>query len=305
MTNSGDLPMNEEMQMWLNEIIGAHVKNSPENSLRIEPDEKAWDEVLVGFSSGADPLYEAYKDLVGELHWTPLEVFSIQFPDVVVSPDELTVISWVLPQREATKADNRKETFYPSRRWVQARFPGEDFNNSLRRHVVRELGIKGVKAVAPSLVPEWTWERSAKYVFASKWSERHAAYASGLGTFGLCNGLITPKGKAHRVGSVVANLSVPVTERPYQNHHAYCVFFYDGSCTGCRKRCPVEAITENGQDKEKCWNHAGVTCGEFVKENFGFDGYGCGLCQTRVPCESGIPRKILESMKKTAAKIES
>jgi len=26
-----------------------------------------------------------------------------------------------------------------------------------------------------------------------------------------------------------------------------------------------------------------------VKSNFGFDGYGCGLCQTKVPCESKIP----------------
>ena len=138
------------------------MKNSPENSLKMEPDEKAWDEVLVGFSSGADPLYEAYKDLVGELHWTPLEVFSIQFPDVTVNRDDLTVISWILPQREATKADNRKETFYPSRRWVQARFPGEEFNNSLRRHVVQELSSKGVKSFAPVLLPEWSWGKSPK-----------------------------------------------------------------------------------------------------------------------------------------------
>ncbi|MDQ1240379.1 MAG: epoxyqueuosine reductase, partial [Thermodesulfobacteriota bacterium] len=167
-------------------------------------------------------------------------------------------------------------------------------NNSLRRHVVDKLATKGVKSVAPVLLPEWTWEKSAKYVFISKWSERHAAYTGGLGTFGLCDGLITPKGKAHRVGSVVANLKVTATERPYDDHHAYCLFYYDGSCNGCRKRCPVGAITENGHDKVKCWNHAGVTCAEFVKEKYGFDGYGCGLCQTGVPCESGIPTKIIK-----------
>lgn len=292
--------MNTDMRIWLNEIITDHVNNSSENSLRMEPDEKAWDEVLVGFSSGADPLYEAYKDLVGESHWTPREAFAIAFSDITVKPEDLTVISWVLPHREATKADNRKETFYPSRRWVQARFPGEEFNSSLRRHIVRELGSKGIKSVAPLLLPEWSWGRSKKYVFASTWSERHAAYASGLGTFGLCDGLITPKGKAHRVGSVVANLSVPATVRPYEDHHAYCLFFHDGSCNGCRKRCPVEAITEAGHDKQRCWSHAGVTCAQFVKENYGFDGYGCGLCQTKVPCESGIPKKILKSMSKAA-----
>jgi epoxyqueuosine reductase len=261
-----------DMPTWLNDVITEFVANSPKNSLKMEPDEKAWDEVLVGFSSGADPIYHTYKDVVGESHWTPLEAFSIQFPDVAVRSEDLTVISWVLPQREATKADNRKETFYPSRRWVQARFPGEEFNNSLRLHVVQELNRRDIKSLAPVLLPQWSWGKSEKYVLTSNWSERHAAYAAGLGTFGLSDGLITPKGKAHRVGSVVANLSIPASKR---------------------------AITESGHDKKKCWNHAGGTCAEFVKKNYGFDGYGCGLCQTKVPCESGIPAKILKSVNKT------
>ncbi len=262
----------------------------------METDEKAFDEVLVGFARGDDPIFEQYKDLVGDSHWTPVEVFALTFPDMTAEAGDLAVISWILPQREATKADNRKEKLHPSRRWVQARFPGEEFNNCLRRHVVEELDRTGIKAVAPVLCPEWTWGKSPKYVFASKWSERHAAYAAGLGTFGLCDGLITPKGKAHRTGSVVANLPVPVIARPYDDHHAYCLFFHDGSCKACRKRCPVGAITEEGHDKNKCWDHAGVTCAEFVKEQYGFDGYGCGLCQTGVPCESGIPKKILKAL---------
>jgi hypothetical protein len=282
--------------MWLRGIIAEFVEDSPRNSLKMEPDEKAWDEVLVGFSSGADPLFEAYKDLVGSFHWTPVEIFSLTFPDVAVRPEDLTVISWVLPQREVTKADNRKEALYPGRRWVHARFPGEEFNNHLRRHVVEEIKRISINSVAPVLSPQWSMEVSPGYGLASKWSERHAAYAAGLGTFGLCDGLITAKGKAHRVGSVVANLAVPITARPYDNHHAYCLFFYDGSCTACMKRCPVEAITQEGHNKKKCWNHAAVTCAQFVKENYGFEGYGCGLCQTGVPCESGIPKKILKSL---------
>ncbi len=263
--------MTEDLRMSLAEIIYEFVENSPENSLKLEPDEKAWDQVLVGFSSGADPLYETYKEVVGPFHWTPVEVFQITVPDIPVRPDNLTVISWILPQREATKADNRKETLYPSRRWVHARFPGEEFNNHLRRHVVQELGHIGIKAVAPVLSAKWSMEISPRYGFASKWSERHAAYAAGLGTFGLSDGLITSKGKAHRVGSVVAKLEAPITPRPYDDHHAYCLFFYDGSCTGCRKRCPVGAITEEGHNKDKCWTHAGVTCTKFVKENYGFE----------------------------------
>ncbi len=288
--------MNENIDVWLTRIIADFVKNSPENSLRMETGEKAFDEVLVGFSSGADPLYETYKEVVWEDHWTPLEAFLMKFPGLRKNPEDLAVISWVLPQRTHTKEDNRKESFYPSRRWVQARFPGEEFNNALRNHVVAELELKGIRSVAPILLPEWKWGKSEKFVFTSNWSERHAAYAAGLGTFGLCDGLITEKGKAHRTGSVVADLRVPSSPRPYEDHHAYCLFFFDGSCTGCLKRCPVDAITEKGHDKAKCWDHAGGTCARFVEERYGFKGYGCGLCQTGVPCESGIPKKILKSL---------
>ena len=43
---------------------------------------------------------------------------------------------------------------------------------------------------------------SEKYAYASTWSERHAAYAAGLGTFGLSDGLITAAGQG--MGRAVA-----------------------------------------------------------------------------------------------------
>ena len=273
----------------LERIITDFVGTSPENSLKNEANERAWDEVIVGFASGADPLFEEYKDHVGPFHYTPKEIFDLTFPASPALPEELTVISWVLPQREVTKADNRAQDFYPSERWVRARFPGEDFNILLRKHVVEELEKASVQAVAPMLSSPWKVEDSPKYGKASRWSERHAAYAAGLGTFGLSDGLITPKGKAHRVGSVVARIQLPATPRPYTDHNEYCLFYVDGSCMACAVRCPVDAITEKGHDKKKCWDHAGVTCAQYAKEQYGFDGYGCGLCQTDVPCESEIP----------------
>lgn len=289
--------MSTEKGPWLSELIEDFVKTSPENWLNKEPGEKAWDEVLVGFASGADPIFDSYKDLVGSFHWTPLEIFRLTFPDSSVTAADLTVISWILPQRRVTREDNRKETFYPADRWVQARFAGEDVNDKLRGHVVAELEQQNIKSVAPFKSSLWAWVNHPKYVFSSTWSERHAAYAAGLGTFGLCDGLITSKGKAHRVGSVVAKLVVPTTERPYTDHHAYCLYFQTGTCKACAKRCPVDAITDEGHNKTKCWDHAGGTCAVYVKERFGFDGYGCGLCQTGVPCESGIPAKIQKTLK--------
>src|SRR3989339_1705463 len=112
----------------IEETIRDFIKDSPENTLKNKENEKAWEDVLVGFSNGADPLYQESKEHVGAFHWTPLEIFRNTFPGTEAQAGELTVISWILPSTEATKSDNRKETAYPSERWVRARIFGEAFN---------------------------------------------------------------------------------------------------------------------------------------------------------------------------------
>lgn len=98
--------------------------------------------------------------------------------------------------------------------FIASRICGEAFNVSLRKQVVESLEHKGYPAVAPMLAPNWTTLRSERFSCASTWSERHAAHAAGLGAFGLCDGLITPRGKAMRVGSVVAGISIKPAPRP-------------------------------------------------------------------------------------------
>ncbi|UCE15872.1 MAG: epoxyqueuosine reductase [Candidatus Bathyarchaeota archaeon] len=274
--------------VWLETIIKRFINKSPENSLQNEKNEKAWADPIVGFSSGDDSLYKFYKEDIGDFYWTPLEIFTKTFPRSRVTSDQLTVISWVLPHTDATKFDNRKQTVYPSERWARARIYGEEVNVKLRKHVVATLRESRYKIVAPVLSPFCKTKMSKRYGFASTWSERHAAYASGLGTFGLCDGLITPKGKAMRCGSVVAHIKIPPTKRPYNVHNAYCLFFSNGICKKCVQRCPARAITEKGHDKVKCEKHLQTTR-DYVRSHFGFKGYGCGLCQTSVPCESKIP----------------
>jgi epoxyqueuosine reductase len=274
---------------WIEKIITDFVR-SPENTLKNKANDKAWADPLIGFSRGDDPLYQEFKQHIGPFYFTPLEIFNKTFPQTQVSADQLTVISWILPQTDRTKADLRRETVHPSESWARARIFGEEFNNKLRQHVVAALMESGFEAVAPMLSPFWEMKKSERYGFASAWSERHAAYAAGLGTFGLCDGLITAKGKAMRCGSVVARIQVPPTARPYTDHHAYCLFFSRGICKKCIARCPADAITEAGHDKVKCRAYAMETT-KYVKANFGFEGYGCGFCQTGVPCESQIPKE--------------
>jgi len=274
---------------WIENIIKEFINLSLENTLRNSANDRAWGDPLVGFSCGDDPIYQSYKEHVGPFHWTPVELLNMTFPELKVEAAELTVISWILPQTEKSKTDLRKETAYPPESCARARVFGEEVNVKLRKHMVESLRLAGIEAVAPMLSPHWSMKMSERYGFASTWSERHAAHASGLGTFGLCDGLITPLGKAMRCGSVVARLHIPPTRRPYKSHNEYCLFFTRGTCKKCIQRCPVGAISESGHDKLKCKVYVLEEIKKFVTFHYGFEGYGCGFCQSGVPCESGIP----------------
>jgi epoxyqueuosine reductase len=277
--------------IWMENTIRDFLQSS-RNSLCPGTTEPAWGEPLVGFSSGADPLYQRFKEDIGPFYLKPEEIYNSSFPKRQVAAGYLTVISWVLPQTEATKRDARKEHWYPPERWVQSRKYGEDCNEQLHDHVVRVLLRAGFQAVAPSRSPLWEMKTSERFGMSSTWSERHAAHVAGLGTFGLCDGLITPAGKAMRCGSVVARIDIPRTARPYSDPHAYCLFYAKGTCGACIMRCPAGAISAQGHDKEKCKSYifnATLPCGS---SRFGIKTHACGLCQTKVPCESGIPYGI-------------
>ena len=278
-----------ELAVWLEGAVKQFFRESPENSLKNLLGERAWDEPLVGFSAGDDPIYAMLKDDIGPFYLTPDEIFRKSFPEAdPVTAGALTVVSWILPQTRNTRADHRKATVYPSERWARARYYGEMFNDLVRKHVCNILGDRGIAAVAPMHAPFWSWTVSERYSLASNWSERHAAFVAGLGTFGLCDGLITAAGKAIRCGSVVARMTVPPTARPYKHHREYCLHFSQGTCDKCIKRCPAGAISENGHDKLKCQGYLNEMK-EYVKDRFDFDTHPCGLCQTGVPCEFRIP----------------
>lgn len=46
-------------------MIKNYINKSPENTLKNSENEKAWEDPLVGFISGDDPLYQEYKEYVG------------------------------------------------------------------------------------------------------------------------------------------------------------------------------------------------------------------------------------------------
>ena len=275
---------------WIEKKVVAFVENSPENSLKNDKNEPAWATPLVGFARGDDALFAELKNDIGPFYWTPLELFGLAYPELTIAAEELAVISWILPQTRSTRKAHRRETSHPAESWSRARLYGEQFNELLRSQVVKWLQGANIAAVAPLNLQQWQWQESQRYGFASNWSERHAAYVAGLGTFGLSDGLITPAGKAMRCGSVVARLPVAPAIRPYTEYNAYCLFYSQGTCGKCIERCPTGAINHSGHDKKSCASYIMEVTAPYVEKSLGEPVSSCGLCQVKIPCEAGIPK---------------
>lgn len=279
------------LSAWITQSIKNYVEESRENKLGGDFAERAWATPLVGFSRGDDELYSFFKKDIGDFYWTPYDIFKMSFPQVNVTAQELSVISWILPQTNATKDEQRKEKDIPTERAVLARVNGDRFNKRVGEFIIEILAKNGYKAVSPMLSPLWDNKHSEKYGYASTWSERHTAYVCGLGTFGLSDGLITSVGKAMRCGSVVAKVDIESTKRSYTAHNEYCLFYKNGSCMKCAERCPANAISNKGHDKHKCRDYQRNVAGKHIEQRYNIDSRYCGICQFGVPCESRIPTK--------------
>jgi epoxyqueuosine reductase QueG len=278
-------------------VIKEFVSTSPVNRLPPEGEMPIFDEPLVRFAAGDDPLYTEYKSIIDPTHLTPQEAVAQALDREPEGLPALSVVSWVLPITEDTRASNRKEKTMPSRRWSYTRWYGEKFNDALRQRMVDVLTDVGAAAVSPVLQPYFTQTSSEKTGLFSVWSERHTAYAAGHGTFSLSDGFITDKGIAHRCGSVITDLPLPASGRAATDHLSNCTFYADGTCKVCIQRCPAGAITEQGHSKSRCREYMRQEIGHLLEE-YQVGVAGCGLCQTKVPCEYRVPAKVLKLRKR-------
>lgn len=250
---------------------------------------KIYEAPLIGFARADDELFVTEFKKKGVVHpeyQTPLEWL----------PGAKTVISFFLPFTKEIKKSNRNQTDEPyepgipqrcSTEWLHARIEGQIFVDKITDHIQSILKNEGFETVCPTT----SGRLHMISPFISTWSERHAAYAAGLGTFGLSKGLITKKGMAGRFGSVITTAEFHADIRPYSDPFEYCTM-----CGACMMKCPAGAIDKArgcalGKDQ--------LICGGYVSGSklppHGMNRrirYGCGKCQSGVPCESGIPKKV-------------
>jgi len=283
-------------QEWFVQTIKDTIAGHPENAMEYPfYGERIFEEPLVGFVRGNDPIFDRFKEVIGPHHFTPWEIMKWQADNNGVNPpdpEDISVVSFVMPLAPNTRKDNTEATDWVSERWAQSRLLGEIFSQTLVREIVGSLMVRGILAVSPDVTPMFNKRRYPKVGWASPWSHRHIAYAAGLGTFGMHDFLITEKGSTHRLGSFVVHARLePNRQRP-DDIHANCLHYQGIECMRCAQRCPVNAITEEGaHDKETCYKRVAASL-KYCNAHYHIFIYGCGLCATGVPCESGIPEAL-------------
>lgn len=238
-----------------------------------------YDAPLLAFGLPSDDLFEDCKKsaVVGEHFITPLEWLSTA----------KTVISIFFPYKQKIKAGNSTDFSLPSNEWLHARNEGHQLLVQTLQHLQEVINSNGYACIIPSreqrvnISNEGLKPTGSFTVHTSKWSERHVGFICGLGTFSLSKGLITSKGVCGRIGSLITDLELEITNREYTDIYEYCTM-----CGACITHCPANAISFS-KGKEH------PPCAEFLERIIKKHGprSGCGKCQVKVPCESHIPPK--------------
>ncbi|MBR2879128.1 MAG: epoxyqueuosine reductase [Oscillospiraceae bacterium] len=240
---------------------------------------KIFQKSLVGCADASDPIFPEMKadfKAYGDMLRLPCDWL----------PGAKSVISFFLSYTDEIRVCDRPGSPYPSDEWLHARIEGQSFMLKACDKIIAELKAEGYKAIIPSASPVFTVSRddaraaAGGPLFAANWSERHGAYAAGLGTFGLAKHLITEIGVCGRFGSIITDAPIAPTPRAYSSPYEYCSF-----CGKCALRCPSSAIGKREKDNAPCSDFINRTKELFPPR------YGCGKCQIGMPCENGIPVK--------------
>jgi epoxyqueuosine reductase QueG len=234
---------------------------------------------ILSIGSAADKWFEWMKEkgVIGDHFCAPNDWL----------PGAKSVISVFSPFTERVRKSNTLSPDYPSREWLHGRIEGQLYIEALNAQIRDYIIINGARALSPMLDTRFAFNISEKDgdrpdipAFNSNWSERHVAFICGLGTFGWHTCLITRSGTAGRLCSIITDAPLPPDGKNYKDRFDYCV-----KCGACQRRCPAQSIAEGGKDISKCEAYLSTL------RNYAAPRYGCGKCQTAVPCETRVPRR--------------
>jgi epoxyqueuosine reductase len=218
---------------------------------------------IIGVAQGDDPIFQKYKEIIAIEHLTPLELWLSEGFESLL-PSNLRIISIVFPFSEKIREESKiisknvnkkSQITLPAEIYCVGRNYANAFKKEICKKIIEFFKIKGFRAVAAMLSESFSILRPKKDMVYSTWSERHIAFATGLGTFSLHEGLITKIGCNIRLASVVTDAPLNLTLREYENPYTNCLYYSKGTCRKCEARCPANAIDENGHNKLKCYEY--------------------------------------------------
>lgn len=226
--------------------------------------ESIWRTPLIGFADADSPYIQKLPEIVMPEHKLPKDFLE----------NAKVVISYFVPFTKKHGDTNLEvEDNYASVPWAHSYSGTNQMFEKLNLALVEEVQRLGYKAVIPYNIG------MDEKLLKSPWSQRHIAYAAGLGTFGINNMLITDSGCCGRFGSVVTNLPIQPGKIIEKER---CLYKQNGSCKVCINHCFAGALTVDGFDREKCYQ---MNCRNIEK-------YGeecCGKCDVGLPCSYKMP----------------
>lgn len=273
----------QEIRAWIEEYMDMYQKKPGISSW--------WGRPLVGFADAFHPYIQKLKQLISSGHQLPCEII----------PDARSVIVYFVPFTKeladtnmALKEAGQEEGIpaLASSQWALAYEQTNAMFEGINGYIIqrlKDIGFQG--AVSPEA---GTFDQNA---LISNWSQRHFAYAAGLGTFGINHMLISEAGCCGRYSSVVTNLPLkadePVTEER-------CLYKRNGSCGVCVSHCVSGALTVNGYDRKVCYGvlkrnaavytEFGSSYTDASGENPNSEGSEvCGKCVVGLPCSFKVP----------------
>ena len=201
-------------------------------------------------------------------------------------PEAKSVISLFVPFTERVIKSNTVDKVQPSWEWLFTRVDGQQHLLAVAEAVKQALIEEGYKAVVPQTDDRYIMRVAKEQTnlpiptWSSNWSERHVGYVTGLGTFGRMTNFISEKGCCGRIISIVTDWDIEPTKKDYTGLYDYC-----SDCGACYKACPGNALSANGKDMPSCSAFLRVNSTQYAPR------YGCGKCQSGLPCSTKAMKK--------------
>ena len=252
-----------------------------------QPGAKNWWRDPLLATARIDERFDVLPNIASDDHLLPTDLL----------PGARSLIVFFIPFTKELIEENTIGPF-PCRNWGLAYEATNELIGLICERIKNVLAVQGyMSAITPAT------HNFDEIKLMAKWSHKHLAHLSGLGRIGMNAQLITPAGCAGRLGSLVTEADLG--DAPLVTEDELCLHKRGEECLECFDRCPIQALGEEGIDRQKCWERLKYNL-ENTEQLVGLQDstHVCGKCVVGLPCSystciSEIFRHSLSSRKRS------